>query len=221
MSVRWRVGCFQSEDSSIINSKGREFDMKEKWKHFCNWAAAIWICILALGVLTLIWPEISAVMVCCILGVLCIGIGIYKIVRYFALGFAGLFFRHDLATGIFSVLAGILLLLHPMGAASFLPIITGIYMILGSVFDIQISIETQKLGIGNWKFSLALGIVSTVFALFLILNPFDGVKALMIYIGVLLIVESIQNLSILHGISKVVKASRRDDIIDVQWESVE
>ena len=133
-------------------------------------------------------------MVCCILSVLCIGTGIYKIVRYFDLGFAGLFFRHDLATGIFSGLAGILLLLHPLGAASFLPIITGIYMIMGSVFDIQISIETQKLGIGNRKFSLALGIVSTVFALFLILNPFNGVKALMICIGVLLIAESIQNL---------------------------
>ena len=176
------------------------------------------ICMLALGILTLIWPEISAVMVCYILGVICIGTGIYRIMRYASLGFVGLFFRYDLFIGILSVLVGILLLLHPLGAASFLPIITGIYMMMGSSFDIQISVERRKLGIGNWKLSLVLGIVSTVLAIFLILNPFSGVKALMIYIGVLLIIESIQNLYAIHGISKVINASKRDDIIDVHWE---
>lgn len=195
--------------------------MKEKWKQFHTWAVVMCICMLTLGVLTLIWPEISAVMVCCVLGIICIGTGIYKIVRYFNLGFAGLFFRHDLAIGIFSILTGVLLLFHPLGAAAFLPIITGIYMIMGSVFDIQISAEMRTLGIGNWKLSLAFGIISTVFALFLILNPFNGVKALMMYIGVLLILESVQNLYTIHGISKAVRASKRGDIIDVEWEPVD
>lgn len=195
--------------------------MKEKWKQFHTWAVIMSICMLALGVVTLIWPEISAVAVCCILGIICIGTGIYKMVRYFNLGFAGLFFRYDLAIGIFSILAGVLLLLHPLGAAVFLPIIAGIYMVMGSVFDIQISAEMRRLGIGNWKLSLILGIISTVFALFLILNPFDGVKVLMIYVGILLVLESVQNLCTIHEISKVIKASKRDNIIDVEWEPVD
>lgn len=70
----------------------------------------------------------------------------------------------------------------------------------------------------SWKLSLTLGTVGTVFALFLILNPFNGVKALMIYMGILLIMKSIQNLYTIHGISKAVKASKRDDIIDAKWE---
>lgn len=191
--------------------------MKEKWKQFHLWAIMMSICMLVLGVLTIIWPRISAVAVCYILGAVCIGTGIYEIVRYFKLGFVGLFFRYDLALGIFSILAGILLVIHPLGAAAFLPIVVGIYIVMGSIFDIQVSVEMRRIGIGNWVLSLVLGIIGTIFAFFLILNPFDGISVLMIYIGISLIIGSIQNLYIIHCISSAVKASRNDTIIDVTW----
>lgn len=194
--------------------------MKEKWKHFRLWAIIISICMLALGIATVIWPEISAAAVCCILGFVCIGTGIYEIVRYFKLGFAGVFFRYDLALGIFSILAGLLFLFHPLGAAVFLPIVAGIYIVMGSIFDIQISVEMKKLGIGDWALSMVLGIIGTVFAFFLILNPFDGINALMIYVGILLIIGSVQSLYTVHCISKAVKMSKSDDIIDVTWTYV-
>lgn len=195
--------------------------MKEKWKQFRLWAIIISICMLVLGVLVLIWPKISAVAVCYILGAFCIGTGIYEIVRYFQLGFAGLLFQHDLIWGIFSILAGILLLLHPLGAAAFLPIVAGIYIVMGSIFDIQMSVEMRRLGIGNWVLSLVLGIIGIIFAFFLILNPFDGITALMIYVGILLILGGMQSLYTVHCISSVVKASKNDNVIDVTWRSMD
>lgn len=195
--------------------------MKEKWKQFRLWAIIISICMLVLGVLVLIWPKISAVAVCYILGAFCIGTGIYEIVRYFQLGFAGLLFQHDLIWGIFSILAGILLLLHPLGAAAFLPIVAGIYIVMGSIFDIQMSVEMRRLGIGNWVLSLVLGIIGIIFAFFLILNLFDGITALMIYVGILLILGGMQSLYTVHCISSVVKASKNDNVIDVTWRSMD
>lgn len=195
--------------------------MKEKWKQFRLCAIIISICMLVLGVLVLIWPKISAVAVCYILGAFCIGTGIYEIVRYFQLGFAGLLFQHDLIWGIFSILAGILLLLHPLGAAAFLPIVAGIYIVMGSIFDIQMSVEMRRLGIGNWVLSLVLGIIGIIFAFFLILNPFDGITALMIYVGILLILGGMQSLYTVHCISSVVKASKNDNVIDVTWRSMD
>lgn len=195
--------------------------MKEKWKQFRLWAIIISICMLVLGVLVLIWPKISAVAVCYILGAFCIGTGIYEIVRYFQLGFAGLLFQHDLIWGIFSILAGILLLLHPLGAAAFLPIVAGIYIVMGSIFDIQMSVEMRRLGIGNWVLSLVLGTIGIIFAFFLILNPFDGITALMIYVGILLILGGMQSLYTVHCISSVVKASKNDNVIDVTWRSMD
>ena len=191
--------------------------MKEKWKQFRVWAMVISICMLVLGVLTLIWPRISAVAVCYILGVMCIGAGVYEIVRYFELGFVGLLFQHDLVLGIFSILAGVLLIIHPIGAAAFLPIVAGIYIVMGSIFDIQISVEMRRMGIKNWIPSLILGIVGAIFAFFLILNPFDGVTALMIYVGVSLIIGSIQSIYTVHCISRAVKVYKTDDVIEVDW----
>lgn len=191
--------------------------MKERWKRFRRLALVMSFCMLALGIVVVIWPEISAVAVCWILGIICIASGIYEMVRYFNLGFAGLFFRFDLTLGICSILAGILMLLHPMGAAALLPFAAGLYIITGSVFEIQSSVEMRRLGIGNWGMSMALGIISTVFAFFLLLNPFQGVAALMIFIGISLIIGSIQNLYTVHCISSAIK----DDVIDVSWESID
>lgn len=193
--------------------------MKEKWKQFRIWAMVISICMLVLGVLTLIWPRISAVAVCYILGVMCIGAGVYEIVRYFELGFVGLLFQYDLVLGIFSILAGVLLIIHPIGAAAFLPIVAGIYIVMGSIFDIQISVEMRRMGIKDWIPSLILGIVGAVFAFFLILNPFDGVTALMIYVGVSLIIGSIQSIYTVHCISRAVKLYKTDDVIEAEWTS--
>lgn len=195
--------------------------MKERWKRFRRLSLVISFCMLALGIVMVIWPEISAVAVCCVLGIICLATGIYEMVRYFNLGFAGLFFRFDLTLGICSILAGILLLLHPAGAAALLPFAAGLYIITGSVFDIQSSVEMRRLGIGNWWLSMVLGVVSTIFAFFLLLNPFQGVAALMVFIGISLIVGSIQNLYTVHCISSAVKASRKDDVIDVSWRSID
>ncbi len=195
--------------------------MKERWKRFRRLSLVISFCMLALGIVMVIWPEISAVAVCCVLGIICLATGIYEMVRYFNLGFAGLFFRFDLTLGICSILAGSLLLLHPAGAAALLPFAAGLYIITGSVFDIQSSVEMRRLGIGNWWLSMVMGVVSTIFAFFLLLNPFQGVAALMVFIGISLIVGSIQNLYTVHCISSAVKASRKDDVIDVSWRSID
>ena len=195
--------------------------MKERWKRFRRLSLGISFCMLALGIVMVIWPEISAVAVCCVLGIICLATGIYEMVRYFNLGFAGLFFRFDLTLGICSILAGSLLLLHPAGAAALLPFAAGLYIITGSVFDIQSSVEMRRLGIGNWWLSMVMGVVSTIFAFFLLLNPFQGVAALMVFIGISLIVGSIQNLYTVHCISSAVKASRKDDVIDVSWRSID
>ena len=89
-------------------------------------------------------------------------------------------------------------------------------MIIGSVLDIQVAVEMRRFRLGSWGLSLALGIVSILLALFLLINPFAGAKALMILIGAALILGSIQTFYSIHCISKAVKASRNDQIIDLE-----
>ena len=182
-------------------------------------AVGVSCCMLALGILTILWPDISALTVCIILGIFCIAEGIYMIVRYFKLGLAGIFFRSDLFFGICSILLGTLLLIHPYGAVMLLPMAAGFFMIIGSVVDIQVSVEMRRFQFENWGITMALGIISTMFAFLLILNPFQGATALMIYIGLSLVIWSIRNFYSIHCISKAIRMSKDDTVIEVEWHS--
>lgn len=193
--------------------------MKEAWKQLKKGAIAVSCCMIVLGILTIMWPDISALTVCIILGIFCIAEGIYMIVRYFKLGLAGLFFRSDLFFGTCSILLGTLLLIHPHGAVVLLPVVAGFFMIIGGVVDIQISVEMRRCQFRNWGITMALGIISTLLAFLLILNPFQGAAALMIYIGISLIIWSIRNFYSIHCISKAVRMSKDNTVIDVEWHS--
>ena len=192
--------------------------MKELWKRFQAAAIVVSVCMLILGIVMLVWPDISAMTVCILLGILRAVAGVYKLVRYFRLGFAGLFFRFDLGTGILCILAGLLLLTHPQDATAILPMATGIYILFGSVLDIQVAVEMRRFGLRNWGGSLVLGILNTVLGFYLLFNPFTGASALMMAVGVCLIVGSIQNLYSVSCISKAVRESKKDRIIDVEWD---
>lgn len=195
--------------------------MKEMWRQFQKGAIAVSFCMLALGILMVLWPDISALTICIILGIFCIAAGVYAMVRYFKLGVAGFFFRSDLSFGICSILLGVLLLLHPYGAMIFLPIAAGFFMIIGSVLDIQVSIEMRRLHFGNWGVMLILGIINIIFAFLLLMNPFQGASVLVIFVGISLVVDSIQNFYSIYCISKAIKASKSNQIIEVEWYSAD
>lgn len=194
--------------------------MEKTWKSFRIWAIVLSCCVLALGLVMIIWPEISALAVCYIMGVLCVVVGVGLLIRYFNIGLAGIFFRFDLIMGICSILLGILLFVQPAGALVFLPIALGVYIITSSIFCIQLSTEFRRMG-GSWALSLVYGIAGIILGVLLILNPFAGASALMIYAGVSLAIISIQSIYLIICISRAIKAGKNGDVIDVRWRPVD
>ena len=94
----------------------------------------------------------------------------------------------------------------------------GIYILFGSVLDIQGAVEMRRFGLRNWGGSLVLGILNTALGFYLLFNPFTGASALMMAVGICLIVGSIQNLYSVYCISKAIRESKKDRIIDVEWD---
>lgn len=194
--------------------------MNEKWKSIRRWLIGISCCTLVLGIVMVIWPQISATALCVTLGILSIGVGIYEIVRYFQLGIAGLFFRLDLILGVGNLLIGIFLLL-PFGGSTFLPVAAALYVFDGSMFNIQLAISMSRYNIGSWVATLLLGIAGLVFSIFLFVDPFQGAAALMIFMGVSLIFNGVQGLYDVASLSKAIKVSTGSEVIDAKWESVD
>ena len=193
---------------------------KKSLKTYKTWAIVLAVVIMVLGLVMVFWPGISAVAICYLMGAVCIAAGIYEIIRYFDLGLIGVLFRYDLFLGIMSVLAGVLLLLHPNGALVILPVILGFYIILASVFSIQISTEARHFGFSGWWGALLLGIAGAVLGGLMIFDPFKGAKALMIFTGVSLLVTGVESIYAIVCISQVFRSSGHRQIIDATWHDV-
>ena len=194
--------------------------MKNTWSKIRNFAVVLSCCIAILGIVMIVKPQISALTVCIILGLLCLGHGICSIVRYFRLGTVALFFRFDLTLGILSLVAGILLILHPNGALIFFPIAAGLYILISSIFNIQLALEKRRLGDSSWSMTMILAVISTILGIFLFIDPFTGADALMMFAGITLLISSIENLHSIHCIDKAIRNSRDDDYIDVEWKEL-
>jgi len=193
----------------------------ETLKKYRLWAVILGCCTALLGVVMVIWPGVSALTVCIIMGVLCLVVGICELARYFSLGPVGYFFRFDLALGLVGILAGMLLLIHPAGAMTILPIAAGFYIIVDSVFAIQVSLELHRLGGRSWWCSLLLGALGAVFGFLLVLDPFDGASALMVFIGVSLIISGFDGVYTILSISHAVKTVDKERVQDVRWTPVD
>lgn len=186
-------------------------------KKYKTGAIILSVLTIALGVVMIIWPDISALTACYLTGAICIAMGIYELVRYFELGLAGVLFRFDLGIGIFSILAGVILICHPMCAMTVLPIILGVYIIISGIFSIQTSTELRIFGYSSWWTSLVLGIIGVLLGVFMIFDPFTGAAALMIYIGISLLVTGIQSIYTIICLSKAFKCDGHQKIIDAVW----
>ncbi len=189
--------------------------MNEKWTHIRRWLIGMSCCSLILGIIMVIWPQISATALCWTLGILSIGVGIYEITRYFQLGFAGLFFRLDLVLGICNILIGVILVL-PFSGSTVLPLAAGLYVLVGSIFNIQLAINVLKYNIGPWVATLLLGIAGLIFSIFLFVDPFQGATALMVFIGVSLMFNGVQGLYDVACLSKAIRISSEPKVIDVK-----
>ena len=65
--------------------------MKEFYKHMRICSIIVSLCTLILGIIMIIKPDVSALLICYVLAFLMLVSGIYEIIRYFKLGVMGLF----------------------------------------------------------------------------------------------------------------------------------
>lgn len=167
----------------------------------------IFLCITSLtllvGICLIIWPMISATVLSYLLGILLLIIGIIRLDCYFRGGLEALLFLHyELPIGLLNIFIAMIFILYPKNMVIVLPILIGIMIIFDSIFQLQFIIEFKKLSMKRWWMMVISFIVCICFALLLISNPFEGSRLLMIFIGISLILDSIQNIFIIFSIER-------------------
>lgn len=171
---------------------------------------AVSVIMVILGAVLMLNPGLSMLTLCYLIGGLMVIFGITRLVGYFSKDLFRLAFQFDLALGIFCMLAGIVILVHPNNIMKLLPVIIGLFVTIDGVFKMQTAIDSKRFGLKCWYAILVLAAVTCVFGLLLIIDPFAGGKALMIFFGATMMIDGIQNLCVVLYTVKTVGGIRKD-----------
>ena len=154
------------------------------------------ILMLALGLYILIEPQTSMELIVYLLGAFFILHGIFRLFGYFSNILHWLAFQFDFALGLLSILFGILLLMKPEWMMQYFTILMGIYLVVDSLFTLQIAIEGKRLGIKHWWLILLTSLIACVLGVLLVINPWQWAVVLTGLLGVGFIAIALRNLFI-------------------------
>lgn len=166
-----------------------------------------------LGVVLFVSPAVSVAWIGRLLGIGMMVFGVVKLVGYFSRDLFRLAFQYDLAFGTLLIALGLVTLLHPNSAMSFLCIMFGIPVLADGLFKIQMAIDSHRFGVRSWWVVLLLAILTCVIGVLLVLRPGDGAQVLTMMMGISLFLDGVLNLSVAICLVKIVR-NQQPDIID-------
>lgn len=156
---------------------------------------------IVLGVILIIWPQISIRAICKAFGILILALGIIRVFRYFNRVEYNAPFQLDFAQGLFNVVLGIFMLFSPDALVVALPVVLGIAILIDSVLRLQIAIDSKRLQFDDWLVNFILALVTMIFGALLLFNPFVGSIVLTRFIGISLAIDGIVNLWVLSFVA--------------------
>ena len=148
----------------------------------------------AVGLLIIINTGISLRAVCYAAGALLIICGAFKIIGYFSNDLYSLAFQHDLSFGALSAVMGLIVLLNPERIISIIHFLIGLIILLDGLIKIQTAVESKRFGLSKWPAIAVMAAVSCILGLLLVINPFSGAKAIMMFLGFCIMAEGVLNL---------------------------
>ena len=164
------------------------------------------------GVLFIVKPELSAMVISRALGAAMIVFGLIKLVGYFSKDLFRLAFQYDLGFGLLLIALGILVLAKPAGVLDFIFVALGIAILADGLFKVQIAVDSKRFGISTWWLTLVLAMVTGVVGLALVFRPWDSARLLTTLLGAALLAEGILNLCVAVSTVKIVDHQRPDVI---------
>lgn len=162
---------------------------------------------IAIGLVLLIWPNITSKIISYIFAGMILVYGIVKVYTYIKtpIEYRSFFSKFDFLAGIVSIGIALFLFIKTEIVLSILPFLIGIYLVVNSIFGIQASIHLKIMNNKIWFTSLILSLVLTALGIVLVLNPFSAHMLLIRFIGLSLIVNAISDIWVGIQTNKMIK----------------
>ena len=163
---------------------------------------------IVLGAILLIFPGATVSVVMNGIGVAAIIIGIINIARYFMADAAAAMLSNSLVSGLIFVMAGLVVILFQKSLIALLPLCIGLAIMIGGFFKLQGSISAMRMG-ARWNMTMVAAVISLIFGVLIVFNPFSTAMTLMRVLGAGLIYEGVVD----YTYSKF-KKKQKEDIIE-------
>lgn len=158
--------------------------MREFFKHFrFSMFGAALLCVI-LGVLLLLWPDVSQSVFCYAFGGLLVFSGLFQVASYLVGRQKGLLSKLMFAGGLIAMVAGIWVLLSPEKVLQLTVVVVGVVLIYHGVMDIKYSTELKQCESRFWPAAFICGLITCAFGVLLLVNPFEAMDTLFIVVAV-------------------------------------
>lgn len=182
-----------------------------KWMYTIS---SLLLCVL--GVVVMIWPSLSARIICYLFGGVMFFYGATKLWGYFSRDIYRLAFQFDLALGILLCIMGVIFILHPNAIISMFPVIIGLLVLIDGVFKVQTAFDAKRFGLREWWLILVGALLCAGLGLLLLFDPFAGSNWLMVLVGVSLLLDGVQNLfNALYTVKITRRRPKEDNCIEI------
>lgn len=152
------------------------------------------VIMILLGLVHIIWPETSLLVMCKIGGALLALTGLAAIVIYLFNRDKSLVLLLSLIGGTIVGIMGLWLFINPNYLISLFPSILGVIIFISGIVDIMDSFSIFRRRRQSSVLSLVLGIITTALGILIFMNPFKTVIVIIRVIGAVLIFDGITNL---------------------------
>jgi uncharacterized membrane protein HdeD (DUF308 family) len=133
-----------------------------------NWLTIEAVALMVLGALAIIFPFFTGVAVGIFVGWVLIMVGVIGLISAFA-GRAHAHLGWSIASAVIALLAGTLMLFHPLLAAVALTVILAAYLLFDGVALVALGLDQRKRGVARWGWVTASGAFDILLALLLLL----------------------------------------------------
>lgn len=143
------------------------------------------IALIIIGLLMIIYPNVSATVVAKIIGICFIVFGVINIVAYFFLNINDVLYRNDFAIGLLSLIFGAAILVKQDLILDLIPLILGLVILTSGFTKLQRAVISKRIGYTNSGIYVVLALISIILGVVVIffLNGESMASILFIVIG--------------------------------------
>lgn len=152
------------------------------------------ILMIIVSILLIIRPTTFLTTVILIFGFGIVLEGLIRIIVYIFLPKEEKICSYDILEGIFSILAGILILAWKERVMAVFPLLISFWIVIKSMLKIQFSFQLKNLDEKSWIGVLISGILTLIFGLIIFFNPWGTVITLTVLSGIMLLITGIVEL---------------------------